>query len=167
MSALSLIYSLRPAKSHLGLLPTCKTVHDWTLRRIYSVWAASSERERERERVFNPHAPSNHSLNEHELEKKRAYEQRVREVEYATFTSLVMAAVTVPVWPMKPTIFFKRLPSGPCHLLTSGTTHTAAPWGVYAAALRSPSYAPPSWLSEVPGLHVDTPSNPPPCHLRN
>ena len=40
-------------------------------------------------RVFNPHAPFNRHSNcyrKHELEKKRQYEQRVREVEHASFT---------------------------------------------------------------------------------
>ena len=45
-------------------------------------------------RVFNPHAPSNRNSNsyrKHELEKKRRYE-RVREVEHASFTPLVLSA---------------------------------------------------------------------------
>ena len=46
--------------------------------------------------MFNPHAPSNRqSLNacyrKHENIKKRAYEQRIREVEHGTFTPLVMS----------------------------------------------------------------------------
>ena len=46
-------------------------------------------------RVFNPHAPSNvgnNPYNKHERIKKNAYEQRVREVEHATFTPIVLAA---------------------------------------------------------------------------
>ena len=44
-------------------------------------------------RVFNPHAPSNrHSLSsyyrKHEQIKKRAYEQRIRQVEHASFTPI-------------------------------------------------------------------------------
>ena len=48
--------------------------------------------------VFNPLAPSNRRLplpqcfRSHEREKRRAYEQRVREVEHGSFTSLVFAA---------------------------------------------------------------------------
>ena len=48
--------------------------------------------------MFNPHAPSNRqssitqSYRRHELEKKRAYEQRIREVEHASFTPLVLSA---------------------------------------------------------------------------
>ena len=48
--------------------------------------------------VFNPHAPSNRQCQlsacyrKHEKKKKRAYEQRVREVENASFTPLVLAA---------------------------------------------------------------------------
>ena len=46
-------------------------------------------------RVFNPLAPSNHRLplpqcfRSHEKEKRRAYDQRVREVEHGNFTPLV------------------------------------------------------------------------------
>ena len=49
-------------------------------------------------RVFNPLAPSNRCLplpqcfRSHEREKRRAYEQRVREVEHGSFTPLVFAA---------------------------------------------------------------------------
>lgn len=49
-------------------------------------------------RVFNPHAPSNSKQSiascyrKHELEKKRAYEERVREVEHGCFTPLVFSA---------------------------------------------------------------------------
>ena len=49
-------------------------------------------------RVFNPHAPSNKNLTppacyrKHEKEKKRAYEQRVREVEHSSFTPLILSA---------------------------------------------------------------------------
>ena len=48
-------------------------------------------------RVFNPSAQSNQrgplasAYRRHELEKKRQYDQRVREVEHATFTPLVMS----------------------------------------------------------------------------
>ncbi len=46
-------------------------------------------------RVFNPYAPSNSNTTitscykKHENQKKRAYDQRIREVEHATFTPLV------------------------------------------------------------------------------
>ena len=48
-------------------------------------------------RVFNPFAPSNRKTNlsatytKHEREKKRAYGQRVRDVEFATFSPLVLS----------------------------------------------------------------------------
>ena len=47
-------------------------------------------------RVFNPHAPSNRQplpacYRKHENLKKRAYEQRVREIERGSFTPLVMS----------------------------------------------------------------------------
>ena len=49
-------------------------------------------------RVFNPLAPSNRRLTptscyrQHEREKRRAYDQRVREIEHGTFTPLVFSA---------------------------------------------------------------------------
>ena len=63
-------------------------------------------------RVFNPHAPSNRHPNcyrKHELEKKRQYEQRVREVEHASFTPLVMSATGGMA--NQATVFYKRLAS--------------------------------------------------------
>ena len=59
-------------------------------------WGGPFERAFFDVRVFNPHAPSNRqSLNacyrKHENIKKRAYEQRIREVEHGTFTPLVMS----------------------------------------------------------------------------
>ena len=49
-------------------------------------------------RVFNPYAPSNRHANlqlvyrKYEQIKKHAYEQRIREVEHATFSTLVVSA---------------------------------------------------------------------------
>ncbi len=62
--------------------------------------------------VFNPHAPSNRHSNcyrKHEQEKKRQYyyEQRVREVEHALFTPLVLSASGGMA--NQATIFYKRL----------------------------------------------------------
>ena len=66
-------------------------------------------------RVFNPLAPSNRSRSlanlyrSQEKEKRRAYEQRVREIEMGSFTPLVMSATGG----LAPTaaIFYKRLAS--------------------------------------------------------
>ena len=58
-------------------------------------WGGRFERTFFDVRVFNPHAPSNRSTNcyrKHELEKKQKYEQRVREVEHASFTPLILSA---------------------------------------------------------------------------
>ncbi len=61
-------------------------------------WGGTFERTYFDVRVFNPHAPSNrHTLlsscyRKHEQMKKRAYEQRIREVEHASFTPLVLSA---------------------------------------------------------------------------
>ena len=59
-------------------------------------WGGRSERAFFDVRVFNPHAPSNRQplptcYRKHENQKKRAYEQRVREVERGSFTPLVMS----------------------------------------------------------------------------
>ncbi len=49
-------------------------------------------------RVFNPHAPSNRGTTltsvyqKHERQKKNAYEQRVLQIEHASFTPLVFSA---------------------------------------------------------------------------
>ena len=62
------------------------------------VWGGRFEKTYFDVRVFNPHAPSNKNstlsacYKKHEREKKRAYEQRVREVEHSSFTPLVLAA---------------------------------------------------------------------------
>ena len=62
------------------------------------VWGGTFERTYFDVRVFNPHAPSNRHANlqsvyrKHEQIKKRAYEQRIREVEHATFSPLVLSA---------------------------------------------------------------------------
>ena len=55
-------------------------------------------------RGFNPGAPSNHpfksAYRRHEREKRRQYEQRVREVEHGHFTLLVFT--TTGEWVMLP-----------------------------------------------------------------
>ena len=66
-------------------------------------------------RVFNPHAPSNRntsipkSYRKHEQVKKRAYDQRIREIEHATFTPLVLSATGGLA--KQAEIFYKRLAS--------------------------------------------------------
>ena len=62
--------------------------------------------------VFNPHAPSNRNsqcYRKHKLEKKRQYKQRVREVEHASFTPLVLSATGGMA--NEDTVFYKRLAS--------------------------------------------------------
>ena len=59
-------------------------------------WGGRFERAFFDVRVFNPHAPSNRQplsscYRKHENIKKRAYKQRVREVERGSFTPLVMS----------------------------------------------------------------------------
>ena len=58
-------------------------------------WGGRFERTFFDVRVFNPHAPFNRHprcYRKHELEKKRQYEQRVREIEHASLTPLVLSA---------------------------------------------------------------------------
>ena len=78
-------------------------------------WGSSSQRTLFDVRVFNPLAPSNSHTSikscyrKHELEKKRAYSQRVREVEHASFTPLVLSATGGFANEAK--TFYKRLAS--------------------------------------------------------
>ena len=66
-------------------------------------------------RVFNPSARSNRQAplqsvyRRHELEKKRQYEQRIREVEHATFTPLVLSSTGG--MGKAASVFYKRLAS--------------------------------------------------------
>ena len=61
-------------------------------------WGSRSERCFIDVRVFNPLAPSNSSsslsstVKKHENIKRRAYGQRIREVEHASFTPIIMSA---------------------------------------------------------------------------
>lgn len=78
-------------------------------------WGGRRERTLVDVRVFNPFAPSNSNttldrcFTKHEREKARAYEQRVREVEHATFVPLVMSATGGLA--KQATNFYKRLAS--------------------------------------------------------
>ena len=64
---------------------------------VYGFWGGRFEKAFVDVRVFNPCAQSNHwsplasVYRRHEQEKRRQYEQRIREVEHATFTPLVMS----------------------------------------------------------------------------
>ena len=66
-------------------------------------------------RIFNPSARSNRQAplqsvyRRHELEKKRQYEQRIREVEHATFTPLVLSSTGG--MGKAASVFYKRLAS--------------------------------------------------------
>ena len=79
------------------------------------VWGGRFEKTYFDVRVFNPHAPSNKNMTlsasyrKHEREKKRAYDQRIREVEHSSFTPLVLAATGG--MGNEATSFYKRLAS--------------------------------------------------------
>ena len=82
---------------------------------MYGFWGGRFEKAFIDVRVFNPSAQSNRhgSLSaiyrKHEQEKKRQYDQRVREIEHATFTPLVLS--TTGGMGRAATTFFKRLAS--------------------------------------------------------
>ena len=78
-------------------------------------WGGRYERTYLDVRVFNPHAPSNNKTSisscyrKHENEKKRAYEQRIRDVEHSSLTPLVLSATGGMA--RQATTFYKRLAS--------------------------------------------------------
>ena len=61
-------------------------------------WESRHERAYFEVRVFNPHAPTNRQTQlstcyqQHKAAKRRAYDQRVREVKHGFFTPLVLSA---------------------------------------------------------------------------
>ena len=79
------------------------------------IWGGRYEKTYLDVRIVNPHAPSNRNQGQiamykkHEREKKKAYEQRVREVEHSTFTPVVLSATGG--MGNEETIFYKRLAS--------------------------------------------------------
>ena len=82
---------------------------------VYGFWGSRFEKAFLDVRVFNPCARSNRQVSlpsvyrRHEQEKKRQYEQRVREVENATFTPLVFS--TTGGMGRAATTFYRRLAS--------------------------------------------------------
>ena len=66
-------------------------------------------------RVFNPYAPSNKKLNikkrykKHKNEKKRVYEERIKNIVHSSFTPLVLSATGGMA--KQSTTFYKRLAS--------------------------------------------------------
>ena len=81
----------------------------------YGFWVSSFERTFFDVRVFNPLAPSNRryplaaTYRNHEKEKKRQYEQRLREIEHSSVCHLVFS-LTGGLAPAA-TAFYKRLAS--------------------------------------------------------
>ena len=79
----------------------------------YGFWGSRFERAFFDVRVFNPCARSNRQTSllstyrRHEQEKKRQYDQRIREVEHSTFTPLVLS--TTGGMGRAATTFYKRL----------------------------------------------------------
>ena len=82
---------------------------------MYGFWGGKFEKAFVDVRVFNPSAQSNRHASlssvyrRHEQEKRRQYDQRVREVEHATFTPLVLS--TTGGMGHAATMFYKRLAS--------------------------------------------------------
>ena len=82
---------------------------------VYGFWGGRFEKAFLDVRVFNPSAQSNQHgplasvYRRHEQEKKRQYEQRIHEVEHATFTPLVISSTGG--MGRAATTFYKRLAS--------------------------------------------------------
>ena len=82
---------------------------------VNGFWGGRFERTFLDVRIFNPHAPTNKNTTiskcyrKHEAEKKRAYEQRILEVEQSTFTPLIFSATGGMA--KQCTTFYKRLAS--------------------------------------------------------
>ena len=72
-------------------------------------WGGTFERAFFDVRVFNPFAPSTATYHQHENMKKRQYEQRIREIEHASFTPLVFS-ITGGLG-LAATVFYKCLAS--------------------------------------------------------
>ena len=84
-------------------------------RAASGVWEGHYEKSNFDVCIFNPHTSTNRHdqlfqcYREHEHVKKREYEQRMEEVEHASFTSLVLLATAEMA--NEATYFFKRLAS--------------------------------------------------------
>ena len=82
---------------------------------VNGFWGGRFERTFMDVRIFNPHASSNRNSHlsstylRHERTKKRAYKQRIREVEHACFTPLIFSASGGMA--REATTFYKRLAS--------------------------------------------------------
>ena len=78
-------------------------------------WGGTFQRTYFDVRVFNPLAPSNNQTSlsscykKHEREKRRAYGQRIQDVEHASFTPLVLSATGGMA--SEASVFYKRLAS--------------------------------------------------------
>ena len=113
--ALNLTCSQPRQTNCLEPLPTHRTGRGSTFRQTECGGGGRFEKTFFDVRVFNPHAPSNKnqtpaaSYRKHEREKKRAYEQRIREVEHSSFTPLVFSATGG--MGREATCFYKRLAS--------------------------------------------------------
>ena len=82
---------------------------------VNGFWGGRFEKSYLDVRIFNPHSVTNCSTSigscytRHENEKKRQYEQRIREVEHASFTPIVLSATGGMA--RQATVFYKRLAS--------------------------------------------------------
>ena len=82
---------------------------------VKGFWGGRQERTFLDVRVFNPHASSNKKLNikkcykKHEKEKKRIYEERIKNIEHSSFTPLILSATGGMA--KQSTTFYKRLAS--------------------------------------------------------
>ena len=107
---------LQPVSSEEFSLSTANTQDGARLDIVMNgFWGGRSERAFVDIRVFNPFAPSNNTSSlptcykKHENIKKRAYGQRIRENEHASFTPVVLSATGGLAH--EATFFYKRLAS--------------------------------------------------------
>lgn len=97
VNLITVLRTLTDLQPHTNLipLPMCKMVHNLILWPM--VYVVEDIRELILMFCINLHAPSNRNslpsacYKKHEQIKKRAYQQRVRKVEHASFTSLVFS----------------------------------------------------------------------------
>ena len=83
------MYRARAPAGVRGKAEGCHEDGAWLDIAANGVWGGRIEKTYFDVRVYNPPAQSNRhrTMRKHEREKKRAYEQRIREIEHATFRS--------------------------------------------------------------------------------
>ena len=109
------------------------------------VWGGTFEKTYFDVRIFNPHAPSNKNISlqacygKHEKEKKRTYEQRIREIEHSRFTPLVLS--TTAGMSKETAVIYNHLtlcsPRNGNHHIKHTVLATLPPWRLPSTVLHS------------------------------